>query len=174
MISRPPAETATRPTFLYHQQRNYESRRMRLECACSTYRIKINSQKGAVGNPEGKRSRVTVVTIKMNVFWGVKRCSLVDILGTRRAVGGRRLSASVMPRPCRHAELYATPWKRMGNGRTASCILNLGAIWRRVVSFALRPLYPPGICGRYSSDTSLVAPQSRYGRCGKQKNLCPC
>jgi hypothetical protein len=58
------------------------------------------------------------------------------------------------------------PWRRMGEWRYSSAILDLSIRWRWVVSFTTRQPYP-----QYSLDTTLVEPQSRSGRCREEKNL---
>jgi hypothetical protein len=53
-----------------------------------------------------------------------------------------------------------------GSGGIAPCILNLGIIWRSVVSFIKNPpLYP-----RYPFDRRVDGPQIWYGRGGEEKN----
>jgi hypothetical protein len=48
-----------------------------------------------------------------------------------------------------------------GSGGIAPRILDLGARWRWVVSFTLRPLYPQGKSPWYTLDRRLGGPQSR-------------
>jgi hypothetical protein len=48
----------------------------------------------------------------------------------------------------------------------------LGTIWRRVVSFTPRQLYPQGKNRRYPLDR-LGGPQSRSGRGGEEQNSQP-
>jgi hypothetical protein len=59
----------------------------------------------------------------------------------------------------------------MGEWRYSSTILDLGTTWR--VSFTPRSLYLRGNRPRYPLDRRLGGPQSRYGRCGEEKNLAP-
>jgi hypothetical protein len=54
----------------------------------------------------------------------------------------------------------------MGEWRYSSTILDLGIIWRWVVSFTLLPLYLRGKSPRYTLDWRPGGPQSRPGRCG--------
>jgi hypothetical protein len=62
----------------------------------------------------------------------------------------------------------------MGEWRYSSTILDLGTIWRRVVSFTSRPLYPRGKNLWYPLNRRLGEPQSRYGRCEEEQNLVTC
>lgn len=55
-----------------------------------------------------------------------------------------------------------------GGVETASHILNVGARWK--VNCHFRPLYILGKCPQYP----LNKPQSRFGSCGEETNLCPC
>jgi hypothetical protein len=50
-------------------------------------------------------------------------------------------------------------------------ILNLGNRWRLEVGFTARPLYPRINRAMYPLDGRLGGPQSRSGRCGREKNL---
>jgi hypothetical protein len=61
---------------------------------------------------------------------------------------------------------FITPWEHIGDWRYSCTILHLGTGWRWVVSFTLRPLYPP-----YPLYRILCGLQSRCGLCGKEKNL---
>jgi hypothetical protein len=49
-------------------------------------------------------------------------------------------------------------------------ILDLGTIWRRVLNFTIRPLYPQGKSPWYALDRRLGGPQSWSGRGGEEKN----
>jgi hypothetical protein len=60
------------------------------------------------------------------------------------------------------------PWRRMGDWRCSSTILDLGTRWRWVVSFTPATL-PLGKEPPYPLDGRLGGPQSWYGRCGVQK-----
>jgi len=51
--------------------------------------------------------------------------------------------------------------------------LNLGARWRRVVSFTAQPHYPRVKIPRYLLDRRLGEPLSRSGRGGEVKYPCP-
>jgi hypothetical protein len=53
-------------------------------------------------------------------------------------------------------------------------ILNLGTRWKWMVSFTPRPSYPRRWISWYPVDRRLGATQSRPGRGGEEKNLCPC
>jgi hypothetical protein len=59
--------------------------------------------------------------------------------------------------------LSTTPWRRMGEWRYSSTILDLSVRWRWLVSFTPQPLYPRGNSPRYSLDRNLGEPQSRSG-----------
>jgi hypothetical protein len=59
----------------------------------------------------------------------------------------------------------------MGKWRYSATILDLGTIWRWLVSFTPRPHYLRGNHPRYPLDRRLGGPQSRYGRYGKEKNF---
>jgi hypothetical protein len=50
-------------------------------------------------------------------------------------------------------------------------VFNLDIIWRWVVSFILRPLFPHGNDPRYPLDTRLGRSQSRSGRDGEERSL---
>jgi hypothetical protein len=65
------------------------------------------------------------------------------------------------------------PWKRMGERRYSSTILDFGTRWRWVVSFTPLPLYTRGKSLRYPLDGRLGGPQSQSGRCREEKNLFP-
>jgi hypothetical protein len=58
----------------------------------------------------------------------------------------------------------------LGNGSTATRILDLGTRWRWVVSFAPQPLYPQGQSPRYPLNRRLGRLPSRSGRGGEEKN----
>ena len=58
-------------------------------------------------------------------------------------------------------------WRNAG---VAPCITNLAGRERRMVSFAIRPLYPEQYLSR-PLGRLLSGPQTRSGRCGKQKTL---
>jgi hypothetical protein len=51
-------------------------------------------------------------------------------------------------------------------------ILDLGTRWC-MVSYTARTPYCRGKSPRYPLDRRLIGPQSRYGRCGVEKNLLP-
>jgi hypothetical protein len=53
------------------------------------------------------------------------------------------------------------PWRRMGEWRYSSTILDLGTRWRREVSFTPQPLYLRGNFPRYPLDGRLGGPQNR-------------
>jgi hypothetical protein len=72
------------------------------------------------------------------------------------------------PRSCPCAQLSTTSSRCMENWSYSSTILDLYTRWRWVVSFTPRLLYP-----RYVLDRRLSRPQSRYGRCGEEKNFLP-
>jgi hypothetical protein len=59
------------------------------------------------------------------------------------------------------------------SGGIAPRILDLGTIWRWVVSFTPRNLYPQGNSPWYPLDRSLGGTQSRSGRGGEEKNFQP-
>jgi hypothetical protein len=59
------------------------------------------------------------------------------------------------------------------SGGIAPRIIDLGTIWRWVVSFTPRQLYPQGKGSWYPLDRRLSGPQSRYGRGGEEKNSQP-
>jgi hypothetical protein len=65
------------------------------------------------------------------------------------------------------------PLRRTGEWRYSSTILDLGTCWRWAVSFTPRPLYPRECRRRYPLDRRLGGPQSRFGRCGEERNLVP-
>jgi hypothetical protein len=64
---------------------------------------------------------------------------------------------------------YDTMKTYWGSGSIAPIIRNLGARWRWVVSFTLRPLYPRAKRPLYMLDRRLSGPQSRFGRGVKEK-----
>jgi hypothetical protein len=66
-----------------------------------------------------------------------------------------------------------TPWRRMGEWRYSSTIIDLSIRWRWVFSFTPRPLYPRGKRPRYPLDRRLAGPQSRSERCVAEKYLMP-
>jgi hypothetical protein len=70
---------------------------------------------------------------------------------------------------CSWTEHHATKayW---GSGGITPRILDLCAIWKWVVSFTPRQLYPQGKSPWYPLDRSLGGPQSRFGRGGEEKN----
>jgi hypothetical protein len=74
-------------------------------------------------------------------FWGISLFHFLDLCYT-----------------CKKGEVVI-PWRRMGELRYSSTILDLGTRWRWVVSFMPRPLYP-----RYPLDRRLGGPKSRSGR----------
>jgi hypothetical protein len=55
-------------------------------------------------------------------------------------------------------------WRRIGERRCSSSVLDLGTRWRWMASLTLRSLFPLGKSPRYSSD-------NRSGRLGKEKNI---
>jgi hypothetical protein len=57
-----------------------------------------------------------------------------------------------------------------GSGYVTQRILDLGTIWRRVVSFTPRPLYLQGKRPWYQLDWRLGGPLCRSGRGGEEKN----
>jgi hypothetical protein len=61
------------------------------------------------------------------------------------------------------------PWRRVGEWRYSSTILDLGTVWRRVVSFTPRQLYPRGNRQHSPLDTRLGGPYSRSGCWGEEK-----
>jgi hypothetical protein len=69
--------------------------------------------------------------------------------------------------------LSIMPWRRLGEWRYSSFILDLCSRWRRVVSFTLRPLYSQGYSPWYPLNRKLGEPQSRSGHCVVQKNVWP-
>jgi hypothetical protein len=60
-----------------------------------------------------------------------------------------------------------------GTGHVDPRILDLGTIWRWVVSFTSWLLYPRGKRPRYPLHRSLGAPQNRSERSGDEKNPAP-
>jgi hypothetical protein len=60
-----------------------------------------------------------------------------------------------------------------GSGCVDPLFLDLGTIWRWVVSFTVLPLYPGGKSPRYPLDRRLGGPHSRSGRFGEEKILDP-
>jgi hypothetical protein len=60
--------------------------------------------------------------------------------------------------------------KAYWGGGIAPRILDLGTIWRWVVSFTPRVLYPQGKSSWYPLDRRLGGPQTRSGRGGEEKN----
>jgi len=67
-------------------------------------------------------------------------------------------------------------WRWMGSGGTAPRILNLGPIWRWVIIFGSRALYPGEHNSRHPQHRRLDGHQSRSGRDSEEKKfpLCPC
>jgi hypothetical protein len=63
------------------------------------------------------------------------------------------------------------PWKRTGQWRYSSTFLDLGTIWRWVVSFTPLPLYLRGKGLQYPLDRRLGGAQILSRRCGEEKNL---
>jgi hypothetical protein len=63
------------------------------------------------------------------------------------------------------------PWRHMEKWRYSSTILDLGTMWRRVVRFTPRPLYPWGNRPRYPLGRRLGGAQSRSRRYGEEKSL---
>jgi hypothetical protein len=63
------------------------------------------------------------------------------------------------------------PWRHIREWRYSSTILDIGNRWRWVVSFTPRPRYPRGKSPRYLMDRRVNGAQSRFGRCGEEKNL---
>jgi hypothetical protein len=61
------------------------------------------------------------------------------------------------------------PWRRMGDWRYSSTVLDLSTRWRWVVSFTPQLLYPLGKSPWYPSDRRVGDPQSRSGCCGEEK-----
>jgi hypothetical protein len=61
----------------------------------------------------------------------------------------------------------------MGEWRYSSTHFDLGTIWRWVVSFTPRPLYPQGKRPWYPWDRWMCEPQSRSGRGVEEKNSQP-
>jgi hypothetical protein len=62
----------------------------------------------------------------------------------------------------------------MGSGGIALPILNLDTRWMSLVSFTPRSHYSHGKTPQYPLDRRLSRPQSRSGRGGEERNLCPC
>jgi hypothetical protein len=60
----------------------------------------------------------------------------------------------------------------MGEWRYSSIILDLSTRWKGVVRFRPRPPYPV-IKPRYLFDGRLGDPQSRFGRCGDERDTLP-
>jgi hypothetical protein len=60
-----------------------------------------------------------------------------------------------------------------GSGRIAKHILDLGTVWRWVVSFTPRPLYPQEKIPWYPLDRRLGGLQSRSGLGDEEKNTQP-
>jgi hypothetical protein len=60
-----------------------------------------------------------------------------------------------------------------GSGCIEPHFLDLGTIWRWVVSFTFQPLYSWGKSRRYPFDRRLGGPQSRSGQRGEEKILDP-
>jgi hypothetical protein len=58
-----------------------------------------------------------------------------------------------------------------GSGCIDPGFLDLGTIWRSVVSFTPRPLYPCGKSPRYPLDRRLGGPQNWSELCGEEKIL---
>jgi hypothetical protein len=69
---------------------------------------------------------------------------------------------AVLNQAPRHEEIW-------GSGGIAPRILNLGTIWRWVVSFTPRLLYPRGKRPQYPLDRRLGGTQSPAGRDGEDK-----
>jgi hypothetical protein len=57
--------------------------------------------------------------------------------------------------------------------RCSSTILDLSTVWKWVVSFTLRPLYPQGKIPHYPLNRRLGGPQSRSGHCWEERYLLP-
>jgi hypothetical protein len=53
----------------------------------------------------------------------------------------------------------------------AACILNFCTRWKGVVSFTPQPFYSRTRRPRYPFDRNVGVPHSRFGSCGKKKNL---
>jgi hypothetical protein len=70
-------------------------------------------------------------------------------------------------------EVSTAPWRRTGECRYSSIILDVRTRRRRVVSFTHLTLYPRGKSPRYPLDRGLGGPQSRSGRRGVETNLLP-
>jgi hypothetical protein len=72
-------------------------------------------------------------------------------------------------------EHFFGPWPllqfRNKNGGIVPLILNFGTRWRWVVNFTPRSFSRGGKSPRYPTDKGLHEPQSRFKRCGGQKNL---
>jgi hypothetical protein len=66
-----------------------------------------------------------------------------------------------------------SPRREWGKICTASCILNLGTRWRRVVRFKPRKFYSRGISRRYPFDRKLGGPKKRSGGHGGDKKKIP-
>jgi hypothetical protein len=60
-----------------------------------------------------------------------------------------------------------------GNEGIAPRILDLRTRWRWVVNFTPQLLYPQGKSPWYPLDRRLGGPQSRFGRCGEERNSQP-
>jgi hypothetical protein len=61
----------------------------------------------------------------------------------------------------------------VGKWRYSTAILDLGTIWRWMVSFTPRPLYPRRKSPWYSLNRRVGVPRIRSGRCGVEENLMP-
>jgi len=70
--------------------------------------------------------------------------------------------------PCDLVEHHTMIERRYGSTHSV-----IGTRWRWVVSFKSRLLYPQAKNPWYPLDRRLCGPQSRYGRCGEDKNSQP-
>jgi hypothetical protein len=72
-----------------------------------------------------------------------------------------------------HGVIYLStaPWRRMGEWRYISTILDLGTRWRWVISFTLLPLYPLKSSNQCPFYTRFGGSQSRSGHCGIERWL---
>jgi hypothetical protein len=61
----------------------------------------------------------------------------------------------------------------LGSGVIAPCILDFGIMWRWVISFTSRPLYPQGRSPSYPLGRRVGGPQSWSGRGGEEKDSQP-
>jgi hypothetical protein len=65
------------------------------------------------------------------------------------------------------------PWRRVGEWRYSCTIPDLGTRWRWVVSLTRWRLYHCGKSPWYPLNRTLGGPQSRFWRCGVEKNMLP-